>query len=500
MTTENTDDPRPDAPPPAPASPPTVQSSPERPDPAADLQRGGFLDQMLEKTKAAARGKADTLHQELAGDLEKMRHAMAHPRGSLSPYVDIPKENLPSAVVSLQNAQYRTDAVLRFCVGQRWQIEDSDGDRRSAAMKKYLGQADDYDQVLGDFIPTDFRREGRARLAELRFDDRTHGTAADDWPVYRARLQRRRGRQLLGVSTGLPSLDVALRGLRGLAFLGGGTGVGKSTLALFVTAHAVRKHPDLGVLFYSLDMPKTVLFDRMLCLEAGVEYGDLIAEASAQGLQQRLDGAEAQLRSQVLPRLRIIERLSLKEGEILFRRIAADLNQFFDSAAVSPVLVIVDYFQLLPVPDAIGAGIDADFYRVQALQQVQQWSSTNQDPAGFPVLAISEVRKGESGRTEIGVADLMGTARLGYAAEAVLLLESRGEDDGGPVAPVRLKVAKGRDGAVRTQIDLLFEHTRSNFREAPQGRSSKKGGKSRKEAPARKPDQPPIDPLAGLEG
>jgi hypothetical protein len=483
-------------PPPAPDL--TGRDTPDVPNPAADLQPGGFLDQFLEKSGKGLRGDAGELHQNLSKDLKTMRAAMASPRSYLFRYGDPPPERVPGALVHLQNDQYRTDVVLRYGLGERWGIEDGSGKLFSEALARYQEQPDAYDAVLGDLLPASFRQLGRDVLAEKRFDAGSNATAADDWPVYRARLEVRRGRPLLGVSTGLPSLDRALRGLRGLTFLGGGTGAGKSTLALFMAAHALRQHPELGVLYYSLDMPKSVLFDRLLCLEAGVEYADLLADPAASDVRAQLQEADGRLRADVLPRLRIAERLTPPEGRTLAWMMIEDVAQLLGSTGVRDVFVIVDYFQLLPVPDDVPAGLDADFYRVGALQRVQGWSRTNENPAGFPVLAISEVRKGESGRTEISVGDLMGSARLGYSAESVLLLEPAREESDSPAVPVHLKVAKGRDGAVRTQIELSFEHTRSTFREAP--RKPKAGIKAKKAAPSQKSGPGDIDPLAGLEG
>jgi hypothetical protein len=484
---------------PAEVSPADPSPGTSVPDPLADLLAGGWVDQVLDRSRQKDRWKANELYQKLKQDAELMRKAANSPDYYLTWHGTLPPQDIPGWIVGMQTNQYRSDPVLRFCLGQRWHIEDKDGDLRSAALRQYQKQPNEYDQVLGDFIPADFRQEGHSIFAETCFDAGTNGTAADDWPVYRARLRRRRGQPLLGLSTGLPSLDLALRGLRGLTFLGGGTGVGKSTLGLFLAAHALRKHPDLGVLFYSLDMPKTVLYDRLLSQEAGVEYGDLMADTAAPGNEERLDAAERRLRSEVLPRLRIVEHLSVPKESTLSWVMIADLNEFLELGTVTEVLIVVDYFQLLPVPDKITGGLDADFYRVRSLQQVQEGSRTNANPVGFPILAISEVRKGESGRTEIGVGDLMGSSRLGYSAESVLLLESPRDKIEGPVVPLHLKVAKGRDGAVRTQIDLLFEHTRSRFREAPPRRSPKQGGKPRKEPSTQKPDQEKIDPLAGLE-
>ena len=260
-----------------------------------------------------------------------------------------------------------------------------------------------------------------------------------------------------------------------------------------MTVNALRKHPNLAVLFYSLDMPKVVLYDRLFCLEAGITYADLVGDLTAEK-NRKLEAAEARLRSEVLPRLRIVERITLAKKESVAQAIWTDIEQL--STVAGGVLTIVDYFQLLPVTGETSGAQDADFNRVRSLQKIQELSRSNYHPEGYPVLVICEVRKGESGRTELEIPDLMGSARLGYSAESVLLLEPSKLDTIGDVVPVRLNIAKGRDGAVRSKIELLFEHNCYRFREAPPRRSSKTG-KSAKDA--KKPAQEKIDPFAGSE-
>jgi DnaB-like helicase C terminal domain len=467
----------------------------DRPDPAADLQAGGFLDQVLERSKRIG-GTTGKLRDELVAAVKKMRGLLGSPQFALG-FEPTPGE-LPMWLTVHESTRFKTDTVLRLCMSHRWRHEDKRAWLYDAALKEYQMLVDEYDQVLGDLIPADFREKGHLIHADIRFNSGMNLTAAEDWAVYYRHLTKRRKEPMVGVSTGLPSLDSSLRGLHGLTFLGGGTGVGKSTLALFIAANALRKDPELAVLFYSLDMPKTVLYDRLVCQEAGIEYVELLTNTTPGFLEQFKETGD-RLLADVLPRLRIAEQLVVPKDKTLVRVIQEDINQLLEAVPCVQVLIIVDYFQLLPVPPQASDALDADFHRVRSLQQIQEWTRTNEDPIGYPILAISEVRKGESGRTEISVSDLMGSARLGYSAEAVLLLDSK-ENAEGPVVPVQLRVAKGRDGAVRSQIDLLFEHTKSRFREAPEARGKKQGGKSKKETPGQKTEPTNIDPFAGMEG
>jgi hypothetical protein len=115
MNTDETRDPRPDPTQPAPGE----QGSPERPDPAADLRPGGFLDQRLEESKDRARGDADTLRQGLAADLKTMREAMADPSHYASFPAPPPPADVPSWLVRHRHERYRPDTVLRFGLGRR---------------------------------------------------------------------------------------------------------------------------------------------------------------------------------------------------------------------------------------------------------------------------------------------------------------------------------------------------------------------------------------------
>lgn len=66
--------------------------------------------------------------------------------------------------------------------------------------------------------------------------------------------------------------------------------------------------PDLGVLFYALDTPKTKFYERLVCLEARVNYRDLHRADQPQSMSQRIAQAQEQLRESIAPRIRILQR------------------------------------------------------------------------------------------------------------------------------------------------------------------------------------------------
>lgn len=337
------------------------------------------------------------------------------------------------------------------------------------ACKEYLKRPDDYDHLLGDFVPSCLRTACRDHLEQQAYVAGTNATAVQDWHAYQRRLRQRRKQQTYRLSTGFAKLDHLTGGLPKFAMLGGSTGVGKTSFALALAVGTLRAHPDLSVLFYSLDMSKDVIFDRLLCQQSGLDHRDLWHKHDDPGVNSRLCEAEKALTASVLPRLRILEREQLGRGkeQILtaLNKQAAELTQ---QSRTQHVLYILDYFQLIDVADPSTASLETDFSRIELLQTAQQMTRSQQCPGGDCFLVLTEVRKGESGRPRLALDDLMGSARISYSADCVLLLEAEGEtpESAADAVPLQLTVAKGRDGMKRGRVRLTFEYSCHRFREA----------------------------------
>jgi replicative DNA helicase len=230
----------------------------------------------------------------------------------------------------------------------------------------------------------------------------------------------------------------------------------------------LRAHPDVAVLFYCLDMPKDVMFDRLLCHVSGLDYYDLWRDDGDPNVDRLLSEAEKELAATILPRLRIIEREQLGQGkEAVLGALLKRREELVHQSGTQRALHLIDYFQLLDVADKASTAIEADAQRIAHLQNVQRVTRTPQCPSGDSLLVISEVRKGESGRQRLALDDLLGSARIAYSADCVLLLEADGEatDSAADAAPLLLTVAKGRDGMRRGKLPFSFEYLRYRFRE-----------------------------------
>jgi hypothetical protein len=467
----------------------------------AALGPGGLVEKQLERGRSATHcedEKTIALHKQLSWGLEDAREKsrLGYWRfyhGS----EDLSLEERFRRLVA--HAEWGADDVLHYALAYHAKMESKCDELWGIALEKYMAQADAYDRLLGDLIPPDVRERGRSLLAHRAYDQGANATAAGDWLVYGQRLRDRQKQPLLGLSTGLAGLDKALVGLRGLTLIGGGTGIGKTALAEAMAVAALRAHSDVAVLFYSLDMLKDFLYDRLLCHEAGVTYQDLMRQERGEDVQQVLSAADERLRSDVLRRLRVVDRHEVhQEGGLTAALVCQHINRLLRATGARRALVVVDYLGLITVTAKGMTSLEEDHRRIELLKGALAMTRTAASPLGHSFLVISEVRKGEQGRDSLTLDDLLGSCRISYAPEAVLLLEADGKAAGGK-QPLVLNVAKGRDGTTRGRLKLLFDYRRYRFHErsgpvpggdATEGDPSVAGGPEQEASPR-------VDPLAG---
>ena len=178
--------------------------------------------------------------------------------------------------------------------------------------------------------------------------------------------------------------------------------------------------------------------------------------------------------------------------------------------------MVIDYLQMIPVPDTVRrvTELDIDKYQLRVAQDILAGMRQNESALlGDAVVAISETRKPSGGRGHWGedLADLMGSARLGYGADAVLLYrrvtdedqigeiyEAQGrvptieelESEG--IVPIMLAMAKGRDGMRIGEWPVEYHFNRSIFREIERSQTPRLPAGRRGLAQQRRPaDDPP---------
>jgi hypothetical protein len=407
----------------------------------------------------------DRLLRDLREVGEDYRMAPDHNRDRGQPMT--PAEQFTVALAG-SNSLPTIDPVLAFCLARQAKLDDLAHRLRPLAWREYLQQPAAYDGVLGELIPAAYRDRARQLAADNAYHKGENSTAAQDWAVYRDGLRKRRQAPSQGLPTGLPAVDAALwGGLRGLTFLAGADGAGKTALTLAFARAALQRDPAAAVLYYSLELSRTVILDRLLAAEAGVDYRTLLADERSEDEDRRLVEAEERLVSGVLPRLRILDRPALGSPERLTSQLALTQRaELLNQSGARKCLVVVDSFQHFRPAGIDPTSLAADHHRLEILKEIQDATVTVTWPQGGPLLVVCEVRK-EAGGADLGMADLLGSTHLKYAPDAVLFLEAgNGTAPSTGVAPRVLAIEKGREGVEHARIPLAFDFRVYRFREA----------------------------------
>jgi replicative DNA helicase len=261
-----------------------------------------------------------------------------------------------------------------------------------------------------------------------------------------------------------------------LGILGGPSWTGKTTLALAACAAAVQSNGKVGALYYTFDMDKVRLMKRLLSSASDVPFARLAAPDKDKAEQQAVEQGLAHLREHVFPHMKFVGRRGLPRNKPLTAEgIEEACDELREASGAERVLVVVDYLRLMPVPSDLNSDIDRDHYRLNQLHQFQQASRSLKEPEGHVVLVLSEVRKDRADGGSLTLEDLIGSARVGYSADLVLLLNRLDRRPGTPgTTRLNLEIAKGRDGVEWASLDLLFHYAVSRFAEADGVQDKKK--------------------------
>jgi replicative DNA helicase len=243
------------------------------------------------------------------------------------------------------------------------------------------------------------QNEGFTRIKELM------------WPAMeRIEALQRGGKTITGVASGFTDLDEITSGFQpaDLVIVAARPSMGKTALTLNIAQHAAIEN-NLPVAFFSLEMSKEALVQRLLTSEARVDA-------------QRL--RKATLRDDDLPRLAraagILSAapiwiddtpgLSLLEMRSKARRLKADANIG---------LVVVDYLQLMTGPSNAES-------RQQEVSQISRGLKALAKELAVPVVALSqlsrapELRTGENKRPQLS--DLRESGAIEQDADLIMFL------------------------------------------------------------------------------
>lgn len=272
--------------------------------------------------------------------------------------------------------------------------------------------------------------------------------------------------RLRGVPTGYKSLDMKLNGFQpsDLIILAARPSLGKTSLALDFTRKIAVEHKK-SVAFFSLEMSKEQLTDRLLSAESRVDSwklrtGNLSEEADFSSLRDgmtRLSEAKIFIDdnsyNNVLKMKSAARKLKRKHG--------------LD-------IIIVDYLQLM-APINTGKNSSA----VQEVTEISRGLKQLAKELDVPVIALSQLSRNIEHRgdnSEPRLADLRDSGSIEQDADVVMFIHRDKSNEDGKSREERTKliIEKHRNGATGV-INLWFDPTKTSFSELDESHSEQGG-------------------------
>ena len=250
---------------------------------------------------------------------------------------------------------------------------------------------------------------------------------------------------LRGVPTGFKDLDNTLAGMQdsNLLILAARPGLGKTALALGIARHiAVQENLPVG--FFSLEMSKEELVDRLLVAQADIDAWRLktgrLDEDDFTRLSEAMgELAEAPLFIDDTPAMSILE-MRTKARRLMIEK--------------GLKLLIVDYLQLMRSARRFEN-------RVQEVSEISQGLKNLARELKIPLLAVSQLSRAveQRGKKKPQLADLRESGSIEQDADVVMFLWREDEED---LENINLEISKHRNGPLR-RIKLRFRGDRIKF-------------------------------------
>lgn len=266
---------------------------------------------------------------------------------------------------------------------------------------------------------------------------------------------------LTGLPTGFTDLDKLTSGLQASDFiiLAARPSMGKTALALNIVQNvALRAHKKVGgeprsVAFFSLEMSKEQLVNRMLCAEAGIDSQRLrIGEMGDKDWNSLWTACDAMSKAKIY----IDDTAGITAMDMRSRARRLKAEHGLD-------LIIVDYLQLMQGSGRRNNSGD----RQQEVSEISRSLKALARELNVPVLALSQLSRGVEARQvkRPMLSDLRESGSLEQDADIVAFLYR--EDYYNPNTEnkhTELIIAKHRNGPVET-VNLFFYKQFTKFRD-----------------------------------
>ncbi len=252
-----------------------------------------------------------------------------------------------------------------------------------------------------------------------------------------------------GLKTGFYDLDKKTAGFQkgDLIIIGARPAMGKTTFAQNLTYNvATRNSGKHGVLFFSMEMAKNEIVDRMIADVASVDSWKIRTANLAEEDFAKIGDALGEM-SEAPIFIDDTSSMTILELRNKARRAAHD-NDIG--------MVVVDYLQLLQGSDRYAGN------RVQEVTEISRGLKTMARELEIPVIALAQLSRGVTGRDDPRpvLSDLRESGSIEQDADMVMFLHRpdyyrQNQDDFVPTNISELIIAKHRHGPVG-KIELYF--------------------------------------------
>ena len=248
-----------------------------------------------------------------------------------------------------------------------------------------------------------------------------------------------------GLGTGLKDLDAMTTGFhkQDYVILAGRPSTGKTSLAINFSYH-IASALDRPVLFFSLEMSREQILERLFCVAAKLNYHRI-----RQGYWDK-EGKEwgrMQFKTTEISNLPFLINDSAAISLNFLRSKIRKAKTEYPNLA----FVVIDYIQLMSYPEAES--------REQQVSTISKGIKALCKEIDIPILALSQMNRQSEmrGDSTPRLSDLRESGTLEQDADIVLFVWHQGDESGGGEKGVsaKIKIAKQRNGPVG-MVDTVF--------------------------------------------
>ena len=284
---------------------------------------------------------------------------------------------------------------------------------------------------------------------------------------------------ITGLATGFTDLDELIAGLHPSDFiiLAARPSMGKTALALNIAENVALRgaktgEPPKRIIFFSLEMSREQLVQRMICTEANVSKQDLRFRKSSKANTNTDDiAAEKELQNKKLAVMDRIWEASDKLANsnvyiddtpgLTIQEMRAKVRRLKAEGGVD--LIVIDYLQLMQAPSVRNNGEN----RQREVSDISRGLKAMARELNVPVLALSQLSRSVETRQvkKPMLSDLRESGSLEQDADIVMFLYREDyykNKDTSPTHLTELIVAKHRNGPTG-KVDLFFKNDCTRF-------------------------------------